>query len=122
MSLCYDFEKWTMITLASVAISLTVGLVSLTYGANSLEELRNHVENPVIDTYRQELINYITEHNVTLYDFPISNFNNTALELFVQADMMACKDWKEKGIPFDPRCAPVTRELADILNSIKAGQ
>jgi len=37
------------------------------------------------------LINYITEHNVTLYDFPISNFNNHALELFVQEDMMACK-------------------------------
>lgn len=27
MSLCYDFSKWTMITLASVAISLTVGLL-----------------------------------------------------------------------------------------------
>ena len=27
MSLCYDFQKWLMITLASVAISLTIGLV-----------------------------------------------------------------------------------------------
>ena len=27
MSLCYDFEKWTMITLSSVAISLKIGLV-----------------------------------------------------------------------------------------------
>jgi hypothetical protein len=27
MSLCYDFQKWTMISLASIAISLTVGLV-----------------------------------------------------------------------------------------------
>jgi hypothetical protein len=27
MSLCYDFEKWLMITLASVAISLIVGLL-----------------------------------------------------------------------------------------------
>jgi hypothetical protein len=27
MSLCYDFSKWTMITLAVVAVSLTVGLV-----------------------------------------------------------------------------------------------
>lgn len=31
MSLCYDFEKWTMITLASIAISLTVGLVLIQY-------------------------------------------------------------------------------------------
>ena len=27
MSLCYDFEKWIIISIASVAISLTVGLV-----------------------------------------------------------------------------------------------
>ena len=27
LSLCYDFEKWTMITLSSVAISLKIGLV-----------------------------------------------------------------------------------------------
>jgi hypothetical protein len=32
MSLCYDFEKWTIISLALVAVSLTVGLVSLAYG------------------------------------------------------------------------------------------
>jgi hypothetical protein len=95
----------------------------LEFGTNSLEELRNQVENPVIDTYRQELINYITEHNVTLYDFPRSNLNNTALELFVQADMMRCHDSIENGIPpMDPRCAPVLKSLADILNSIKAGQ
>jgi photosystem II reaction center protein PsbP len=32
MSLCYDFQKWTIISLALVAISLTVGLISLAYG------------------------------------------------------------------------------------------
>ena len=32
MSLCYDFQKWTMITLATIAISLIVGLVTLAYG------------------------------------------------------------------------------------------
>ena len=32
MSLCYDFEKWTIISLASVAISLTIGLISMAYG------------------------------------------------------------------------------------------
>ncbi len=29
MSLCYEFEKWTMITLSIVAVSLTLGLVLL---------------------------------------------------------------------------------------------
>jgi hypothetical protein len=32
MSLCYDFQKWTIISLAAVAISLTIGLVTLAYG------------------------------------------------------------------------------------------
>lgn len=32
MSLCYDFSKWTMITLSSVAIGLTIGLVTQVYG------------------------------------------------------------------------------------------
>ena len=34
---CYDFSKWTMITLSSIAISLTVGLVLLStaHGQNA---------------------------------------------------------------------------------------
>lgn len=32
MSPCYDSEKWLMISLASIAITLTIGLVSLVYG------------------------------------------------------------------------------------------
>jgi hypothetical protein len=32
MSFCYDFQKWIMISLASVAITLTIGLVSIAYG------------------------------------------------------------------------------------------
>jgi hypothetical protein len=32
MSLCYDFEKWTIVSLAMVTISLSIGLVSLAHG------------------------------------------------------------------------------------------
>ena len=32
MSLCYDFQKWTIVSMASVTITLTIGLVSLVYG------------------------------------------------------------------------------------------
>ncbi|MDW0283570.1 MAG: hypothetical protein QN720_13775 [Nitrososphaeraceae archaeon] len=32
MNLCYDFQKWTMITFASIAITLIIGLVSIAYG------------------------------------------------------------------------------------------
>ena len=43
MSLCYDFQKWTMITLATIAISLIVGLVTLAYGQT---ETHNNKKNP----------------------------------------------------------------------------
>lgn len=32
MSLCYDFEKWTIVSFISITISLSIGLVSLAYG------------------------------------------------------------------------------------------
>jgi hypothetical protein len=32
MSLCYDFQKWTIITLASIAICLTISLINIAYG------------------------------------------------------------------------------------------
>ena len=37
MSLCYDFEKWTMITLVAVAVSLTISLllINLAHGQSS---------------------------------------------------------------------------------------
>lgn len=50
MNLCYDSQKWTMITLASVATSLTVGLISLAYGQTSTEE------------QLETLINYCYQH------------------------------------------------------------
>jgi ABC-type phosphate transport system auxiliary subunit len=36
MSVCYDFQKWTMITFASVAVSLTIGLLLINF-AHGLE-------------------------------------------------------------------------------------
>lgn len=41
MSLCYDFSKWTMITLAMVALTLTISLVSLAYGYIDPERYRD---------------------------------------------------------------------------------
>jgi hypothetical protein len=42
MSLCYDGEKWLMISLASVAISLSVGLV-LQYAHGQVSDRPNPV-------------------------------------------------------------------------------
>jgi hypothetical protein len=39
MSLCYDFQKWLMVTLAMVAVSVTVGLGQYAHGqTNGLYE------------------------------------------------------------------------------------
>ena len=32
MSLCYDFQKWTILTLGLVAVSLSVGLIQYAHG------------------------------------------------------------------------------------------
>jgi hypothetical protein len=32
MSFCYDFQKWIIVSLASITISLTVGLISIAHG------------------------------------------------------------------------------------------
>ena len=65
MSLCYDFQKWTMITLASVAISLTI---SIAHGQNDsssrvdklIEDTkRENAKNEMDKSYRAELIDRI---------------------------------------------------------------
>lgn len=45
MSLCYDFQKWTIISLAAFAISLTVGLTQYAYG-QSQNQNSNSTFNP----------------------------------------------------------------------------
>jgi hypothetical protein len=63
MSLCYDGEKWLMVTLASIAISFTIGLIfSIAHGQNDsssrvdklIEDTKR--ENATEESYRAELI------------------------------------------------------------------
>jgi hypothetical protein len=44
LSLCYDFQKWTIISLASIAISLTIGL--LMQFAHGQEDNNNQTSEP----------------------------------------------------------------------------
>jgi hypothetical protein len=60
MSLCYDFSKWAMISLASIAISLTVGLVlmqvvhgQVAYGQETVTETRTFINSILL--YRPRL-------------------------------------------------------------------
>jgi hypothetical protein len=54
MSLCYDFQKWTILTLGLVAISLAVGLVLMQYahGQNN-ETSKTKVDKLIQDTKRE---------------------------------------------------------------------
>ena len=49
MSLCYDFQKWTIVSMVSVAISLIVGLVILVGEAYGSEDNNDVKENNVIN-------------------------------------------------------------------------
>jgi hypothetical protein len=66
MSLCYDFQKWTMITLASVAISLTVGLIlQYAHGYTDPKQYENYpdIQGKVLgDNALEYLLNYCFEH------------------------------------------------------------
>jgi len=73
MSLCYDFSKWIIISLALVAISLTVGLMMLvTYGqqlnnTNSTDIIKSKISLEIEQDQRrleslQELRNYCFQH------------------------------------------------------------
>ena len=44
MSLCYDFQKWTIVSMLSVAISLTIGLVliQVVHGQDETKQLINN--------------------------------------------------------------------------------
>jgi hypothetical protein len=65
MNLCYDFSKWIMISLVSVAISLTIGLISLAYGYIDPEP---YITDPdLVDqidsvNYWGHLVEYCYEH------------------------------------------------------------
>jgi hypothetical protein len=84
MSLCYDFEKWTMITLASIAISLTVGLLLINFGDGILiehkgqfycynenttsraEVIKEKDRNSIGETiYQNDVLNYMAKDNFT---------------------------------------------------------
>jgi hypothetical protein len=47
MSLCYDFQKWTIISFASVAITLTIGLllINFAHGQNQTNDSKTYASN-----------------------------------------------------------------------------
>lgn len=109
MSLCYDSEKWLMITLASVSIGLTVGLVFLVgnaYGQDSSNSMVDKLiedtkrDQIIADSYRDELINRID--NSTCMHYHPSNDTRKMMDEEWISDMndISLEIWeKEKNNP-----------------------
>ena len=67
MSLCYDFEKWTIMTMLAIVTVCLVGVVNLVYGQTP-EKSFNKIIN--------EAVNAST--NLTYIDDPATPWNETA--------------------------------------------
>jgi hypothetical protein len=69
LSLCYDFQKWTIVTLGLVTIPLTVGLISIAHGQNDSSSMvdkliENTKKNQTAgQSYRAELVNKLVIEN-----------------------------------------------------------
>jgi len=71
LSLCYDLEKWTILSLALVAISLSIGLFSIAYGQGnntsikinnmSIEEFKTSILEKLFQDKANENVNEIQE-------------------------------------------------------------
>ena len=76
MSLCYDSEKWLMISLTLVAISLTIGLANLAYGQTNETQTQ---EGTLFNCYTSvsttfPMFNTFTPLSVDLTDPDIKDF------------------------------------------------
>jgi hypothetical protein len=76
MILCHDFQKWTMLSLALVAISLSVGiLIQVVHGqkVRTFDECVNVYFNgtisPMMPKTEKNFCNFMIEKNLTLDEF-----------------------------------------------------
>lgn len=74
MSLCYDFQKWTMISLASVGISPTIGLVLMQYAHGY--PLYHHVSAQPVEfkTYTNDDMKFSIKHPS---DWKVEEYSNS---------------------------------------------
>ena len=85
MSLCYDFEKWTIISLASIAISLTIGLLLINFA------------------HGQNITNQTALNDPTLYD-PNCDINASSMPEYCLNDSNSIKIYQ-----------PMTQEQREAL-------
>jgi hypothetical protein len=108
MSLCYDFQKWTIISLASVALCLTIGLIGLAYGYIDPEKYRS----------APELYDALVKYNKLekLYDYCYAHASDSANPIqdlidkgLIDSEYTDCKTVKST---FDALDAKIVQLLA----------
>jgi hypothetical protein len=107
MSLCYDFQKWVMISLSSVVITLVIGLVSLAYAYIDTETYTSDpdlVNNITQVNYWEKLVNYCFDHA----DRP-----NPLQDLRDKGFSVIGTDCKQVNQLYDGQLSSVNRMIAD---------
>jgi hypothetical protein len=107
MSLCYDFQKWMIVSLASIAISLTIGLVSLAYGQTVNNKTVNEVRAES-DFYLEAKVNESPHvkgaHDLSITKFLIQGNSESYKDI---CPSLQCKiDYKDKYTFFSPPDIP----------------
>jgi 5-bromo-4-chloroindolyl phosphate hydrolysis protein len=99
LSLCYEFEKWIIITFASIAISLTIGLL-----------LINFAHGQEWNTTQQ-----IQKHGLEIYDtnYCQKNLTATAQRVCGKTDLL-CQEHKGENEFWDGFCKTFPEELDKI--------
>jgi hypothetical protein len=114
MSLCYDFSKWTMITLASIAISLTVGLLLINFAHGQEEENTDREDKAAfyLSIVPKEKLSYLFEYcanhssltgnvfmpvpeHVTCDDVKLEKINRGMDSLLTKLENMSQKELQE---------------------------
>lgn len=96
MSLCYDLQKWTMVTLSSVAITMIVGLVLMQYAHGQSDF---YLEAKV-----SESPHVIGAHNLDITKFQIQGNSQSYKEICPSGQCTT--DYKDKYTYFMPPDIP----------------
>lgn len=113
MSISYDLKKWTMLTLASIAIAMIVGLVLTQYAhgqtTNSSSMVDKLIENTQKgESYKAELINRIQNSTCTQNFLPDLNAKE-------RANLMSPEDARRYN---DYRLGPDPQALAPFIMNL----
>lgn len=77
MSLCYESEKWLMISFSSIAISLTVGLVLIQYAHGQINQTETNEDRQ----FREQLEKQAEEYFKNAFESAVSNATGIPFDL-----------------------------------------